>query len=286
MDGEGIPLYPFFGSGRSLVFAHDYPAGSLQPCHRHDVPQLLHAARGVMRVTTPGGYWIIPPNRGVWIPAFVPHEIRMVGPVSMRTLYVEAACAPAQATECAVVAIPALLQRLLEEQARSDPREAQPDGPRHRAMEQLTLIEIERLETLPLSVRMPGDPRLLKLCSALLEHPEDTRSLDELAERIGASPRTLRRLFQEELGMSFAVWRQQLRLMEAYARLAEGHAVGRISEDLGYAAPSAFIAMFKRATGHPPSRHAQPAGSAAGTGFRARPTQAQTQAARRPMVRR
>jgi AraC-like DNA-binding protein len=254
MDAADVPLYPFFGSGRTLVFAHDYPAGSLQHCHRHDVPQLLHAARGVMRVTTPDGYWIIPPNRGVWIPALLPHGIRMEGPVSMRTLYVEAACAPAQAKECAVVAIPVLLQRLLEEQAISDPRDALPHGTRHRAMEELTLIEIARLETLALSVRMPRDQRLLKLCSALLEHPEDTRSLDQLADRIGASSRTLRRLFQEELGMSFAVWRQQARLMEAYARLAEGQAVGRIAADLGYAAPSAFIAMFKRATGHPPTR--------------------------------
>ena len=51
-DEEDCPLYRFFGDHRLLVFAHDYPAGSHQHRHRHDAPQLLHAARGVMRATT------------------------------------------------------------------------------------------------------------------------------------------------------------------------------------------------------------------------------------------
>ncbi|SHI20477.1 AraC family transcriptional regulator [Pollutimonas bauzanensis] len=257
MESEDIPLYPFFGTGRTLVFAHDYEAGSLQHCHRHDAPQLLHAARGVMRVTTTSGYWVIPPNRGVWIPAFMPHEIRMVGPVSMRTLYVDAGSAPAGIAECAVVAVPPLLHRLLEELALVDPRDPAPSGPRRRALEELALIEIAHLEQLPLSVRMPRDHRMVKLCASLLERPEDTSTLDDLAHRIGASPRTLRRLFQDEVGMSFAAWRQQVRLMEALARLAEGQAIARVSRDLGYAAPSAFVAMFKRAMGCPPSRYAK-----------------------------
>ncbi len=255
MESEDVPLYPFFGGGRTLVFAHDYAAGSLQHCHRHNAPQLLHAARGVMRVTTPGGYWVIPPNRGVWIPAFMPHEIRMVGPVSMRTLYVDVSAAPARAMECAVVAVPPLLHHLLEELALADPRNPAPSSPRHQAMEDLVLIEIAQLEHLPLSVRMPRDHRMVKLCAALLEHPGDPSTLDDLAHRIGASTRTLRRLFQQEVGMSFVAWRQQVRLMEALARLAEGQQILRVSRDLGYAAPSAFVAMFKREMGCPPNRY-------------------------------
>jgi len=124
-------------------------------------------------------------------------------------------------------------------------------------MEELVLIEAAGLEHLPLSVRMPRDSRLLKLCGALLEQPGDTSTADELADRIGASTRTLRRLFQEEVGMSFAAWRQQVRLMEALARLAEGQAIARVSRELGYAAPSAFVAMFRRAMGCSPSRFAK-----------------------------
>ncbi|MFT4048079.1 MAG: helix-turn-helix domain-containing protein [Solimonas sp.] len=51
---------------------------------------------------------------------------------------------------------------------------------------------------------------------------------------------------------SFVAWRQQVRLMEALARFAEGQPVTRIARDLGYAAPSAFIAMLRLSMNRPP----------------------------------
>jgi AraC-like DNA-binding protein len=40
--------------------------------------------------------------------------------------------------------------------------------------------------------------------------------------------------------MSLAAWRQHVRLLEAVARLACGHAVTSIAYDVGYESPSAF----------------------------------------------
>ncbi len=253
IDAEA-PLYPFFGPQRLLVFGHEYEAGSLQHCHRHDVPQLLHGARGVMRVTTSDGYCVIPPGRGIWIPAFLPHEVRMVGPVFMRSLYVGCPIDSGIAAECAVVDVPPLLQQLLEQLAG---KEAPPpeERARRRAMEDLVLLEIGRLERLRLHIPFPDDVRLRKLCEEILLSPETGRTLEELAETAGASVRTLRRLFQQQLKMSFADWRQQVRVVEALARLEEGQPVATVSRHLGYAAPSAFTAMFKRALGKAPRNH-------------------------------
>jgi AraC-like DNA-binding protein len=58
-----------------------------------------------------------------------------------------------------------------------------------------------------------------------------------------------------QTGMSFGAWRQQLRLLRALERLAAGEAVSTLALELGYASPSAFIAMFKRALGVPPGRY-------------------------------
>ena len=248
---DKAPLYAFFGSERLLVFAHDYEAGSIQHWHRHDVPQLLHAARGVMRVTTPDGYWVIPPGRGVWIPAFMPHEVRMVGSVFMRTLYVGCALDPELAAECAIVDVPPLLLHLLEQLAGAEPPPPEQRA-RHRTIEDLVLIEIEQLERLRLHIPLPTNARLRKICDEILASPETGGTLEDLAEVAGASARTLRRLFQQELGMSFAAWRQQARLVEALARLGEGQPIAAVSRELGYAAPSAFSAMFKRVIGKPP----------------------------------
>ncbi len=250
---DGGPLYPFPGSERLLVFAHDYEAGSIQHRHHHDVPQLLQAARGVMRMQTPEGYWVIPPGRGVWIPAFVPHEIRMVGPVSMRTLYVGSPLSSDLVGGCAVVDVPPLLQGLLDQLAGLDVPSDQ--RARRRAMEDLVLIEIARMERLRLHIPMPNEPRLRRLCDMLLAQPQDRRTLEALGEVVGASARTVRRLFQQEMGMSFADWRQQARLVEALGRLGEGQPIAAVAHELGYAAPSAFTAMFKRAFGASPKNY-------------------------------
>jgi AraC-like DNA-binding protein len=124
-------------------------------------------------------------------------------------------------------------------------------------MTELILEELAAAPSLQLRLPMPRDPRLLRLCRALLERPGDARRLPKLARIAGASTRSLSRLFQSELGMSFTAWRRQAQLLEALRRLAEGASVTTVALDLGYATPSAFTYMFRRALGAVPSRFFQ-----------------------------
>jgi AraC-like DNA-binding protein len=55
--------------------------------------------------------------------------------------------------------------------------------------------------------------------------------------------------------MGLAVWRQQVRLMEALSRLASGQPITTVAFDVGYDSPSAFSAMFRRAFGVAPSEY-------------------------------
>jgi AraC-like DNA-binding protein len=72
---------------------------------------------------------------------------------------------------------------------------------------------------------------------------------------VGASPRTLARLFREETGLSFGQWRQQLRIVEGVARLALDVPVSTIAVELGYQSASAFIPMFRKTLGDTPQRY-------------------------------
>jgi len=83
----------------------------------------------------------------------------------------------------------------------------------------------------------------------------DARTLDEWAVWTGLSPRSLTRLCQSELGTGFAQWRQQAGLVHALEGLARGESVAAVSDALGYATPSNFIAMFRRAFGESPARY-------------------------------
>ncbi|WP_240550512.1 helix-turn-helix transcriptional regulator, partial [Bradyrhizobium canariense] len=100
---------------------------------------------------------------------------------------------------------------------------------------------------------MPTETRALRIANALIKRPSDGRTLQEFAAWTGLSERTARRIFMAETGMSFAHWRQQPRLTLALERLARNEAVADVAERLGYATPSNFIAMFRRAFGAPPA---------------------------------
>ena len=72
---------------------------------------------------------------------------------------------------------------------------------------------------------------------------------------VGASSRTLARIFLSDTGMTFRQWQQQVRLLEGLARLAEGHTVTETALSVGYETTSAFIAMFRRSLGVTPGQY-------------------------------
>ncbi|QIE27365.1 Helix-turn-helix domain protein (plasmid) [Caballeronia sp. SBC1] len=49
--------------------------------------------------------------------------------------------------------------------------------------------------------------------------------------------------------------RQQAQLSQALELLAHGHAVAEVADALGYATPSSFIFMFRRALGDSPASY-------------------------------
>ena len=79
-------------------------------------------------------------------------------------------------------------------------------------------------------------------------------TLEAWARDSGASPRTVARLFRQELGTTFVQWRQQVLLAKALAMAARRVPMSTIAAELGYASPSAFSAMVRRSVGAPPSR--------------------------------
>ena len=73
---------------------------------------------------------------------------------------------------------------------------------------------------------------------------------------MGASKRTLTRLFPAQTGITFRTWRhQQRRLLRALELLASGKNVTTVALELGYENTSAFIAMFRRCLGQTPTQY-------------------------------
>lgn len=242
-------LISHFEHGPVSAYPRDYLDGAHQPLHLHREAQLLYAVSGVMRVVTAQGAWVIPPTRAVWIPPQIGHEIFMSGDVQMRSLFIAPELSPASLQHCCVLAVTPLLRELILRAVQGPPHADNP------LIQQLMLEELAGLENLPLHIPMPSDRRLQNICLALLREPDHPNTLEDWAQQVGASSRTLARLFQQQLKMNFNAWRQQLRLMEALPRLLAGDSVQSVARDLGYGSARAFSAMFRRLLGDNPREY-------------------------------
>jgi AraC-like DNA-binding protein len=214
---------------------------------------LVYASRGVLTVTTDHGIWVVPPQRAVWVPAGVSHEVGTAGAASLCTLYIDRSAVAGLPEDCCVVAVSPLLREMILHAVTIS------DGYDRKSAEgrfiDVLLDQVRGLPVQPLHLPAPSDRRLQSIAHALTTTPADTRSLDTWAKTVGASARTLARLFVAETGMTFGQWRQQARLLEALRLLAAGQPVTTVALDLGYESQSAFIAMFKKALGTTPGRY-------------------------------
>lgn len=234
----------------------DFPVGFEIAPHTHERAQLIYATDGTMRVATDDGVWVVPPQRALWMPAGIQHEIAMLADVTMRTLYVRDDAAAFMPNTCRVLPVTGLLRELII-RATELPLQYDENGPAGHVVA-LILSELRGLQSLPLQLPMPHDPRLRAVCQALLAAPGDPRPLEAWAEMANTSARTLARRFLDETGFTFGAWRQQARVFEAMGRLGNGEPVTQVALDLGYESVSAFSAMFRRTAGVPPSAYRRP----------------------------
>ncbi len=182
----------------------------------------------------------------------------------MRTLVFPEAVDPLRLDRPTVLAVSPLLREVIIALTEDDRL-----GPPQRAnLERVALDQLRRVEALPLCLPSPHDDRLRAIEALLRADPADQRTLAALGTAVGASERTLSRLFRAETTMTFPQWRAQLRLHHALSLLAAGTPVTSVATACGYSSSSAFIEAFRNAFGSTPGRYYQPSGkgSRAATG--------------------
>jgi AraC-like DNA-binding protein len=244
------PLAGEIPAGRAL-FAH---GEGIAP-HTHRWGQLIYAAAGVLVITAAGGTWVVPPNRIAWTPPGIEHSHRVYGETEIRLLRVPHGLCASLPPQPAVLAVTPLLREALL--ALTGGRQLQP-GRRAR----LRNVVIDELRDIAgqelfcsLHLPEPADDRLKAVIGLLRADPADSATLAELGRRVGASERTLSRLFSTELGMSFHQWRVLLRIQHAIIRLIQNEPVTETAIALGWANPTSFIEAFTAIAGRTPGRY-------------------------------
>lgn len=237
-----------------IMFRSAYvPAQGLYPQHQHAWGEFVYSFSGVMEVKVADHHYLAPPHYGIWLPPDLEH----VGSNRMEahhcSLYIgRPDCVGLPDIPCALTVSP-LVRALLEHL-----RQQSPDALATPANARLLQVLLDQLVQAPRAgsyLPSSEDPALGAVLSLLQTQPGDNRTLPELARATHTTERTLMRRAQRDLGMSFAEWRQRLRVVKAMPLLESGQTVETIALDLGYGSASSFISMFKRLVGTTPDEY-------------------------------
>ncbi|MEZ9443222.1 helix-turn-helix transcriptional regulator [Vibrio sp. 10N.222.54.F12] len=216
--------------------------------HQHNKGQLLYAPYGCITLTLDNALCILPPTKAVWIPPHVPHRAQMTNVVSYRSLYFDTALFECP-TEITTVKVDDLLKALINKIALWDW-----DIAMNKTTTTCTLFweEFNQAKQQSLVLPLPTDRRLKRFSEQVGREDFLLPPLNELAQSVGASTKTITRLFRAETGMTYQDWRQQWRLIKSIELLAQHLPVSDVAHRLEFSSDSAFIAFFKQQTGQTP----------------------------------
>ncbi|MBD8554366.1 AraC family transcriptional regulator [Rhizobium sp. CFBP 8762] len=98
------------------------------------------------------------------------------------------------------------------------------------------------------------NPQIGRVLAAIHLEPERDWTVDELAERMGASRSGFAQRFAALVGETPARYVARTRMTRAHQWLREGARVSVVAEQLGYESDASFSRAFKRIMGAPPSQ--------------------------------
>jgi len=249
-----LPLPDHAALPAPLYFRHDeFGADTHSAPHSHPWGQLNYASHGVMQLDVGGQHFLSPPQYAVWVPPGVEHGCYNREAIVYRSLYVSAELSRQLPAAPCTLQIGDILKAIL-----SDFAVRGVNIPESVADRRLAQVVLDQLQASPRHedyLPFAQSALLGELLAALQAEPGDNRSLADWARQVHSTERTLARMCQRELGMSFGEWRQRLRFLAAIEALEAGRGVQEIAFDLGYSSASAFIAMFRRQAGTTPEQY-------------------------------
>lgn len=222
-----------------------------ETAHQHKRGQLIYCAQGNFQLTIADRYFLVPPVHAVWIPANTLHAAHSRNQVQFRSLYFSKAYSAKLPKTVSVLTITPLLKQLILKICAFPIN--YPTQSAEARLARVVLDELCAMSSTNFSLPLPDNEQIKKIHSYLIEQENIALTVANVAEHFAMSDKTLTRLFQKELGMTFSAWHTQLKLITAISLLSEAYSTTYIAQHLGYSNDSAFITMFKRHTQQTPS---------------------------------
>lgn len=222
--------------------------------HSHEThAQILYAPSGCMTLLTRHQQVILPPQKLMFIPAGLEHRVTFRNVVAYRSIYLDIRKVKVKTLGLEVRVVSPLLAEVIERICQWGWEGEY--TPAHHNILTVFWDEFHQAQKESYQLDIPSDYRLQSWMAAFMLEKKVPPFLHELAQYVGASEKTITRIFKRETHMSYQAWRQQWRVYRAIELLAENTVISEISDQLEFSSDSAFIEFFKNHTGTTPAKY-------------------------------
>ncbi len=226
-----------------LVKTIDMPKGYIDALHQHTWHQIIFPIKGLLQTQTEHYQHLVPHTSALFVPAGVQHESIALSNTIFVGIYLNPEFGATYEPQVRTIALTPFLNELLQEIHRQCEGETS-----HKEVLHLLAVlhdQILKSNVQTFQLLLPQDRRLKLIFEQLTDEPALSCSLKKWGEKIGASERTLSRLFAKEFNTSFLLWRQQIRLIYSLSLLDEELSIQSIADQVGYQNDSSYIKAFK-----------------------------------------
>ncbi|MFT5758676.1 MAG: AraC-like DNA-binding protein/quercetin dioxygenase-like cupin family protein [Alteromonadaceae bacterium] len=232
--------------GQSLLFnIIDMNKGTYDEPHQHVWHQILYPLKGMLKTQSDGVQFYIPHHRALFIPANTVHESWALNDTKLLGLYLKPNNKRKTPMTSRVLEVSNFFRELILHLNAGFVAQQEVSVEQYRLIDVL-YDQIWLDQAIELQIPMPRDRRLTPIVNALLENPSNELTLKNWSIYVGASERTLSRLFKSEVGLSYPLWRQKLRLIVSLQLLEQNIPVQNAAHQVGYHSCSSYIEAFKQ----------------------------------------
>ncbi|MCV7283506.1 helix-turn-helix transcriptional regulator [Mycolicibacterium flavescens] len=266
-DGRSRRVIELRRGGQALAGSYLYEGdGLITGWHSHEVHQIEYAIGGVVEVETDSAHYLLPPQQAAWIPVGLEHQATMNPDVKTVAVMFDPQLIPQGGDRARILAVSPLIREMMIYALRwpIDRRSGDPDDERVSEMFFRTLANLvsEALDhEAPLSLPSSEHPIVAAAMAYTKEHL-DKVTAEEVSRAVSVSERTLRRLFQESIGLSWRTYLLHARMLKAMALLAApGQSVQETATTVGFDNLSSFTRSFTQFCGETPTSYRKRVGT-------------------------
>ncbi|EPP27216.1 helix-turn-helix transcriptional regulator [Vibrio fluvialis] len=221
--------------------------------HSHPWGQVQLISGGILEMEAEDTRFLAPPHLAIWVPAGIRHRSYNRKPIEYCSLNIATAMTTAFPSKTSLIKVTPIVSAIIDDFRQREISVA--ETPQDLRLVQVLLDQLATRETQHHFLPSSNNKYLAPILAAVEENPTDDTSLQQWAERVHTTERTLARHCQAELGMSFTEWRLRVRYLYSMDLLRNGHSVKEVALTLGYNQASPYIAMFKKYSGQTPEQY-------------------------------